>query len=132
MGNQIIIQVLLILVLLFLMAVLFIQRPGARSLAIRRLTYGGLMVAAILAVLFPGWLTWLAGLVGVGRGTDLLLYGLVLVFISHSMASKSRHAQTDHKFTELARHTAIAEAENAAEAGKRLSAGPDQTATAVH
>ncbi len=121
MPSQIIIQILLIAGLVGLMAVLLVQRPGARPTAIRRITYLMLLIAAIAAVLFPGWLTWLARLVGVGRGADLLLYGLVLVFISHSIASKKRHAQTDQRFTELARQVAINAAEPAEQAGRRLT-----------
>lgn len=124
MGDQIVIKVLLIMGLLALMGVLFIQRPGARPLAIRRLTYYAMLVGAVGAVLFPGYLSQLAALVGVGRGTDLLLYGLVLVFISHTIASKSRHAVSDQRFTALARRFAIAEAEPAAAAGLRLAAQP--------
>lgn len=125
MGSKIVIQVVLIVALLALMVALFNQRPGARPLAIRRITYGVLLLAAIAAVMFPGWLTWLAQLVGVGRGTDLLLYGLVLVFISHSMASKTKHATEDQRFTLLARSMAITNAEPAAQAGKRLSSGSE-------
>lgn len=122
MGDQIIIKVILVIVLLLLMVVLFVQRPGARPMAIRRLTFGVLLLAAIAAVIFPSWSTWLAELVGVGRGADLVLYGLVLVFISHLLSSRIRHAQADQRFTALARHIAISEAEPAAAAGTRLAA----------
>ncbi|MGI5952278.1 MAG: DUF2304 domain-containing protein [Brooklawnia sp.] len=121
MGSQLLIQILLITGLIILMVILLVQRPGARPLAIRRLTYGVLLLAAILAVIFPEWLTRLARLVGVGRGSDLLLYGMVLIFISHSLASKSRHAENDQRLTRLARHVAIQEAEPADEAGRRLA-----------
>lgn len=121
MGDHFVIQVLLIVALVLLMVGLLNQRPGARPLAIRRLSYGLMLIAAIAAVIFPEWLGWIAGLVGVGRGTDLLLYGFVLVFISHSMASKSKHAAEDQRFTMLARKVAISNAEPADQAGKRLS-----------
>ena len=121
MGDQIVIKVVLIAALIVLMAILLVPRKGARPLAIRRLTYLLLLVAAIAAGIYPSWLTWLAALVGVGRGTDLLLYGLVVVFISHSMTSKSRHAESDRRFTALARRIAIDDAEPAAEAGRRLA-----------
>ncbi|HZK05376.1 MAG TPA: DUF2304 domain-containing protein [Actinomycetaceae bacterium] len=121
MSNQIVIQVLLIVGLLALMAVLFVQKPGARPVAIRRLTYLLLLVAGIAAVIDPSWLTRLARLVGVGRGTDLLLYGFVMVFISHSIASKRRHAEADRRFTLLARSIAISNAEPADAAGRRLT-----------
>lgn len=126
MPEQIVIQVLLILGILGLMTILLWQRPGARPLAIRRITYLVLLIAAIAAVIFPGWLSWLAQLVGVGRGADLLLYGLVLVFISHSISSKARHAATDRRLTALARAIAIQNAEPAEAAGRRLGgeAGP--------
>lgn len=127
MGDQLIIKALLVAALIGLMAVLFVQRPGARPLAIRRLTYSAMLIAAIAAVIFPGWLSWLAALVGVGRGTDLLLYGLVLVFISHSISSKSRHAASDQRFTALARTIAIQDAEPAGEAGRRLVAQSNRT-----
>ncbi|MEA5122004.1 MAG: DUF2304 domain-containing protein [Propionibacterium sp.] len=121
MGDQIVIKVLLITALVVLMAILLVPGKGARPLAIRRLTYLLLLVAAIAAVIFPNWLSWTAALVGVGRGTDLLLYGLVVVFISHSMSSKSRHVESDRRFTALARRIAIDDAEPASEAGRRLA-----------
>ena len=121
MADQIVVKVLLIVALLGLMAILLVPRKGARPLAIRRLTYLLLLLAGIAAVIAPGWLSWLAELVGVGRGADLLLYVFVLVFISHSMASKSRHAASDQRFTDLARVVAIGNAEPADEAGRRLA-----------
>lgn len=123
MGDQVIVKVLLVVVLIGIMAVLLIPRKGARPLAVRRLTYFILLIAGIAAVIFPGWLSWIAGLVGVGRGTDLLLYAFVVVFISHSIASKSRHAASDQRFTDLARVVAIQRAESAEDAGRRLIEG---------
>lgn len=123
MGDQIVIKVVLIVVLIGLAAILLVQRPGARPLAIRRLTSLVLLFVAIAAVIFPQWLTSLAELVGVGRGTDLLLYGFVLVFISHSISSKSNHAAINRRLTSLARKIAISSAEPAEEAGRRLAGG---------
>lgn len=120
MGDQFIAKAILVVVLVGLMAVLVVPRRGARPLAIRRLTYVALLAAAVAAVVYPAWLTWVAETVGVGRGADLLLYGLILVFISHSIASKSRHAADDRRFTELARAVAIERAEPAEQAGERL------------
>lgn len=121
-GDQILIKLVLIAGLVMLMFVLLVQRPNARSLAMRRLTYLVLLIAAIAAVIFPSWLTAIANILGVGRGADLLLYGLVLVFISHSISSKSRHALHDRKYTKLARAMALQNAEPAADAGARIEA----------
>lgn len=120
MSGQIVIQVVLIGALLFLMFALFNTRSGARPLAIRRLAYLVLLLAAIFAVLFPSVVTRLASLVGVGRGTDLVVYILVLMLISHLISSKSSAAKQSQRFTALARCIAISEAEPADEAGRRL------------
>ncbi|MDK7733868.1 DUF2304 domain-containing protein [Propionimicrobium lymphophilum] len=121
MGSQIVIQIVLIAALVFLMFALFNTRAGARPQAIRRLSYLLLLVVAIFAVIFPGTVSWLASLVGVGRGTDLVVYILVLMLISHLISSRSSSAKQNQRFTELARYIAINEAEPAEEAGRRLS-----------
>ena len=53
------------------------RSAGARHQAIRRLLLGGFVLLAVFAVLFPSVLTSVANVLGVGRGTDLLLYILV-------------------------------------------------------
>lgn len=91
MGDQVVIKVLLVVVLVMLMGILLANSE-------RRQTAGDspldLSVAWSLrsrqSFFLVGHLVGRA--VGVGRGTDLLLYGLVVVFISHAMASKSRNA----------------------------------------
>jgi hypothetical protein len=69
------IQVILIAAVVVTAAVL-LRSQGARQLAIRRILLVALAVFGVLSVLFPGVWTRLARLVGVGRGTDLLLYEL--------------------------------------------------------
>ena len=49
----------------------------------RRLLILAFAAFAIAAVAFPSLLTRIAGLVGVGRGTDLLLYATVMVLLGH-------------------------------------------------
>lgn len=40
-------------------------------------------LAALFIVLWPNFLTWLANLIGIGRGADLLIYSaLILMFFS--------------------------------------------------
>ena len=88
------------------------RRTGADShLAIRRMLMGLFIVAAILAIMFPQWLTALANLIGVGRGADLLLYALVIAFFAFMYTQHRRNLATQRKITLLARRLAMLEAE---------------------
>ena len=109
------IQILLIVAIVIL-ALFTMRRTGADShLAIRRLLMGAFVVAAVLSVLFPQWLSWLAGLVGVGRGTDLLLYALVVVFLAFVYTQHRRNSALQRQLTLLARKIALIEANNSQE-----------------
>ena len=102
---------LLLIAAIVLLAAFVMRRTGSDShLAIRRILFGVFVVAAILAVLFPQWLTWLANLVGVGRGTDLLLYALVLVFLVFVWTQYRRNIALQRQLTLLARKVALLEA----------------------
>lgn len=86
----------------------FMRRTGADShLAIRRLLFGVFVLAAILSILFPQWLTFVANLIGVGRGTDLLLYALILMFLAFVYTQSRRNAEQQRRLTLLARKLAL-------------------------
>ncbi|WP_309065048.1 DUF2304 domain-containing protein [Microbacterium sp.] len=104
------IQILLITAIVVL-AVFMMRRTGADShLAIRRLLMALFVVAAVLSVLFPQWLSWLAQLVGVGRGTDLVLYGLIVMFLAFVYTQYRRNVVLQRQLTLLARKIALLEA----------------------
>lgn len=85
---------------------------SARSIAFRRLFLIAFLAAAVVAILFPRLVQWVANLLGIGRGTDLLLYVLVIVFVG-SMASNSRKGiETARRTTLLARAVALEQAES--------------------
>lgn len=102
----------IILVIGVLVIGLALARPsgGDNHLALRRLFMVGFVVVAIVSILFPQWLSWVAKLVGVGRGTDLLLYALVLAFLIYVSTAYRRNVQLNRKLTALARELALAEA----------------------
>ncbi|WP_254409654.1 DUF2304 domain-containing protein [Streptomyces sp. AC495_CC817] len=105
------IQFLLIAAIIVL-GVVVMRRTGADShLAIRRLLMMLFILAAVLSVLFPQWLTWVASLIGVGRGTDLLLYALVLMFLTFVYTQYRRNIAIQRQATLLARKIALMEAE---------------------
>jgi small membrane protein len=111
MQNQIVIQIILIAVFAIFAIILVIPGRGARGLAVRRLTLLAAFVAAIIAVVFPGVINGLANLLGVGRGTDLVLYALVVVFIGNSIASAAQNRQLHREITALARSVALRDAQ---------------------
>lgn len=104
------IQLLLIAAVVVLGAIVM-RRTGADShLAIRRLLMMVFILAAVLSILFPQWLTWVAGLIGVGRGTDLLLYALVVMFLTFVYTQYRRNAARQRQITQLARKIALVDA----------------------
>ena len=109
--DQIIIKALLIAVFVVVAVVLLRPSGSARSQAIRTLGLLLLLVAAVLAVIFPGIVNDLAQLVGVGRGADLLLYGFLVVFISTVLSNARKQRRQDEQITELARKIAVANPE---------------------
>lgn len=112
--GQLAIKIILIVVVAVFTVFLMLPGKGARHLAIRRLSMLGLLVLVVLAVIFPSSVTAVAQVLGVGRGTDLLLYGLIVVFIGNSLVVQRRHRKTDLEVTKLARLIAIQGAPDAA------------------
>jgi hypothetical protein len=104
------IQIILI-VAIVVIGFLVIRNPGSDShLAIRRLLLFAFGIVAIMSVLFPQWLSWVASLIGVGRGTDLLLYALVLVVLVVIATQYRANVEQNRRITRLARRIALLEA----------------------
>ena len=102
-----IIKALLIVAALgFGLLVLREQVPGHR-LALRRIAGIVGIAAGIVAVLWPDLTTTVANRVGVGRGTDLLLYVLVMVFAYAAVATAQRIHRLEHSVTVLTRELAL-------------------------
>ena len=104
--KMVLIQVLLIAVVVLVVARLFRSRR-ARAQAIRRI---GLVVFAAFAagsILFPDVWSRIARVVGVGRGTDLVLYALVVAFLSFTVTTYLRFRDLETNYTRLARRIAL-------------------------
>ena len=105
-----VIKALLVLaaVLLF---VFFLRRSHtARLQAFKRIGFTLFCLFGVIAVLNPNVMTWLANRVGVGRGTDLLLYILTVVFGFYALNTYLRFKDTERRLTRLARAMAIRDA----------------------
>lgn len=107
--SQLAIKIILIVVFAAFAAFLLLPGRGVRHAAIRRLVMLLLLTMAILAVIFPTAVNQIAHLLGVGRGTDLLLYGLIIVFIGNSIVVQRRYRMVERQITSLARQLAISE-----------------------
>ena len=101
------IKILLIVVVLLLSLYMFKANLGAKQTAWRRLGILLFAVAAVVVVIFPGITTTVARFVGVGRGADLLLYGLVIVVLYNMLMQAKQRNAAERRLTKLAREVAI-------------------------
>lgn len=93
-------------------AVLLIRgRPTALNLLVRRALTLAVIVGGVVAVLVPDLVTDVARSVGVGRGTDLVLYLLCVTFLFVSISLYLRLGDLHDRMVELARRYALLEAE---------------------
>lgn len=101
---------IILLVSISVIALIGLRAPrGARHLALRRMTLLAFVLFAAASVLFPEVWNTLANAVGVGRGTDLLLYGLILAFLGYMATSYLRFRGLESQITLLARRIALDE-----------------------
>lgn len=85
------------------------QSVGVR--ASKRLAFGAFVLVNIYAVLRPDDVTVLARALGIGRGTDLLVYLLVVAFVFGMLNSYLRDREISQHLTNLARQIAVRDAE---------------------
>jgi small membrane protein len=88
----------------------FLSGVGQRSQAVRRIALLVFGVLAVASILFPETWTMAANFIGVGRGTDLILYMLVVAFFSFMATTFKRSRDADIRYTKLARRLALDEA----------------------
>ncbi|MFY9915195.1 MAG: DUF2304 domain-containing protein [Nocardioidaceae bacterium] len=82
-------------------------KASAGHLALRRLVALLILLLGVTAIVFPELVTKLANLVGVGRGTDLVLYALVLAFLFSTVGLYQRMKRLEDRYVDLARSVAI-------------------------
>lgn len=105
------IQIILVLAVVAVLF-LFVRSSGAVYVqASKRIALVLFAIANIYAVMRPDDLTAVAHVLGVGRGTDLVLYALVVAFMAGMFSFYQRFRVVDRRYTELARTVAIREAE---------------------
>ena len=93
------------------LAMYFVAHWGqARARAWTKLIFAAFLTFGVYALLRPDDLTRIAGWVGVGRGADLVLYGLVVMFAFSTLMTYIRFLDMEARFARLARRIALEEA----------------------
>ena len=110
------IQVLLIGSIVALLVYLLRSRRSAGSRAWVKVGYIAFVLAGVYAVLRPDDTTVVAHWLGVARGTDLMLYTLVVVFVFTTLSTYLRFKDLELRYARLARAVAL-EAAQAPEQG---------------
>jgi hypothetical protein len=105
------IQFLLVLAVLTILFVFVRSSNAVYVQASKRVGLVLFALANVYAVMRPDDLSAIAKLVGVGRGTDLVLYALVVAFMAGMFSFYQRFRVVDRRYTELARTVALREAE---------------------
>ncbi|WP_291313324.1 DUF2304 domain-containing protein [Corynebacterium sp. UBA2622] len=101
------IQVLLILAAVLLAVYFFTNRRKANAKAWVKIGFVGLILAAGWAILRPDDVTVLANWLGVDRGTDLMLYVLIMVFFFTTLSTWTRFREQELRYARLARAVAL-------------------------
>lgn len=105
------IQPLLIVAVLLLLVYLLRSRSTAQAKAWVKLGFVVFVVAGIYAILRPNDTTTLAHWLGLGRGTDLMLYALIIAFAFTTLSTYLRFKELELRYSRLARAVALRGAE---------------------
>ena len=102
-----VIQIVLIVAVLALLLYLLRTRGTAKASAGVKLFFVEFVVFAVYTVLRPEDLTTLAHWLGVGRGTDLMLYALIMAFCFTTLSTYMRFKDLELRYARLARTLAL-------------------------
>lgn len=83
------------------------NRRKARAKAGVKLGFVAFIVFGFYAVIRPDDLTWVANRLGVARGTDLVLYILVMAFAFTTVSTYVRFREQELRYARLARAVAL-------------------------
>lgn len=111
------IQILLLLAVIALAWYFFTNRRKANAKAWVKIGFVAMMIAAVWAIARPDDVTVLANWLGVDRGTDLMLYVLIIAFFFTTLSTWTRFREQELRYARLARAVALQNAEPPREAG---------------
>ena len=105
------IQALLLLAVVALAWYFFANRRKANAKAWVKIGFALMMVAAVWAIARPDDVTVVANWLGVARGTDLMLYVLVVAFFFVTISTWTRFREQELRYARLARAVALQNAQ---------------------
>ena len=105
------IQGLLITSIIALLVYLLRSRRSAQSKAWVKVGYVMFVLAGVYAVLRPNDTTVVAHWLGVDRGTDLMLYALIIAFSFTTLSTYLRFKDLELRYARLARALALESAQ---------------------
>ena len=111
------VQILLTGAVLLLIVLALRSRSSQRTRAAKKLAFLAFAFASIVASLFPAVVQQAASLVGVGRGSDLVLYATVVLLLYASLDFYLRLQDVDEQVTRLSRAIALMHPQAPDEAG---------------
>lgn len=100
-------QIILLVAAMVLVAYFLTNRRKAQAKAGVKIGFVVLAFAAVWAILRPDDLTVVANWLGVDRGTDLMLYGLVVAFVFTTLSTWVRFREQELRYARLARAVAL-------------------------
>lgn len=101
------------------------ERVSGSSLALRRLGGIGIIVVGTVLILWPDITSRVAEVVGVGRGTDLLFYGCVLLFMFTAISQSQRLHRMEQRIAFLTREIALQESQREGDAPRAARPGAE-------
>jgi hypothetical protein len=108
---QFIVQLVLVVGVIVFSFVLMRGSANARHMAIRRMMTILFALTAVISILYPPLLQALANFVGIGRGTDLVLYAFIVSFLIFMASTYQRFRAQEVALTKLSRRIALKEAD---------------------
>ena len=117
MLSQWVLMAALVLVGVYLLK----AKRSASQQAIRRLVILAALFMGALAVLFPNYPSVVAGYLGIGRGTDLLLYAFVVFALFYVVHQYRRQLWQEKTITDLARALTLVRAAQEDQARRNTS-----------
>lgn len=103
-------QLILVAIFFFLIFNFLRSRSTSRTKAYKKILLVMFVVCAIIVVIYPDIATHAAHFLGVGRGADLLLYGVTVVVIFMLLNTYIKDRDEQRRLVILSRRVAILEA----------------------
>jgi hypothetical protein len=103
------VQIGLVIFLAFAVSRVYL-RLKSRSLRLGEFLFWiGLWLAALVGILFPEFTTYVAKLVGIGRGADVVVYGAIMLLFYMVFRLNVMLEEVRHEITRVVREVAVGE-----------------------